>query len=163
MLPGRVVRITTGWQTVAALSDLLEVKMGSAQAGFVIGWKIVQSSLEGITSIPKYKIGCKRLTGSFTSGSGGGTATVVKNQSGDASHGLATIERNNTTQAVVGSGTLEDFDPDVLNESAGAIEAAYLPECMPALGPSEAFVLSFEEAPTSGTFCATLTLLITHG
>ena len=163
MLPGRVVRITTDWQTCAAVQDLLEIKLGSAQAGFVLGWKIVQSSLEGTTSIPKHKIGAKRATGSFSSGSGGGTATVVKNQSGDASHGLTTIERNNTTQATAGTGTLENMDPDVMNESAGAIEAAYIPEAMPAVGPAEAFILSFDEAPTSGTYCATVTLLITHG
>lgn len=164
MRPGRIVICDTGWQTVAAVQDLLEIKLGTAQAGYVLQAKVMQSSIEGVTAIAKDKVSVKRATGSFTSGSGGGTATIVKGQSGDASHGLATTERNNTTQAVVGTGTLDELDPDVINESGGVLELTYIPELAPPIGPSEAVLLSLEEAPSAScTMRAVLKLLITHG
>ena len=161
---GRIVIVDTDWQTVAEVRDFLEVKLGTAQAGYLLQAKVMQSTLEGTTSIPKHRIHVKRGTGSFTSGSGGSTAVVVKGQSGDPAHGLATIERNNTTQASAGSGTLEVIDPDVFNESGGVLELTYTPELSAPVGPSEAIILSVDnEAPASGSYRATLKFLITHG
>lgn len=158
---GRIVHIDTGYQTVSAVQDLIEAKLGSGQAGYVIGWKIFQSSIETTTSLPKYKVALKRAAGAFTSGSGGGSATATKGQSGDAAHGLATTERNNTTQA--SGGTIEEVDGDILNEASGAIDVKYIPEEWRPIGPSEAAILSIDEAPASQTMRAILTLLITHG
>ena len=162
---GRLVIIDTGYQTVGtAVQDLLEVKLGTAQAGFVIGVRVMQSSEEASTEAEEVQINLKRATGSFTSGSGGGTATVVKGQSGDAAHGLATNERNNTTQAVVGTGTLDVWEPGVFNVLAGEWEFSPTPEQMLPLGPSEAIIVSMDEAVADAmTARAVVKLLITHG
>lgn len=161
---GRLIYCDTDWQTVAAVQDLLEIKLGSTQAGFVTGWKIMQSSLEGTSSVYKDKISLKRATGSYTSGSGGGAPTIVKGMSNDPAHGLALVERNNTTQALVGSGTLDVIDADAFNESSGVLDMTYIPEEWKPIGPSEAVILALDEAPSaSGTFRAVLRIMITHG
>jgi hypothetical protein len=161
---GRIVIIDTGWQSVSVVQDLLEVKLGSAQAGFLHGVYIMQSSEEASSEAEQLKIALKRATGSFTSGSGGGTADVRKGQSGDASHGLATNERNNTTQAVAGSGTLEEVDAGAFAVLAGEWEKTYTPELRYPFGPSEAVLLSLEEAPADAmTLRAIMKLEITHG
>lgn len=163
-MQGRLVYCDTDWQTVSAVQDLLEIKLGTAQAGFVTGWKIMQSSLEGTSSVVKDKISLKRATGSFTSGSGGGSATIILGSSIDPAHGLATVERNNTTQAVVGTGTLNVIDADAFNESSGVLDVQYIPEEWKPIGPSEAAILSLDEAPSaSGTFRAFMRILLTHG
>src|SRR5262245_8410245 len=130
---GRLIVLDTGYQTVSAAQDLLEIKLASTQAGFVLRAKVMQSSEESSTEAEELQINLKRASGSFTSGSGGGTATVVKGQTGDPSHGLSTIERNNTSQAAAGSGALEVYEPGVLNVLAGEWEWAATPETMMAL------------------------------
>ncbi len=161
---GRLVIIDTGYQTVSAVQDLLEVKLGSSQAGFVLRAKIMQSSDESATEAEEIQVNVKRATGSYTAGSGGSTATVVKGMSGNASDGLATKNRNNTTQAVAGSGTLEVLEPGVFNVLAGEWEFAGTPELNFPIGPSEAVILGLDEAPTDAlTLRATINLLITHG
>jgi hypothetical protein len=161
---GRLVIIDTGYQTVSAVQDLLEVKLGTAQAGFFLRARIMQSSEEASTEAEELQVNLKRATGSFTTGSGGGTATVVKGQSGDPAHGLATIKRNDITQAVVGTGTLDVIEPGVFNVLAGEWESPATPEMMYPLGPSEAIILSLDEAPADAiTMRALINLLITHG
>jgi hypothetical protein len=145
---GRIVILDTGYQTVSAVQDFFEIKAASTQTFLVHRAKIMQSSDEAASEAELLQVNIKRAAGSFTSGSGGGTATVVKNNSGDASHGLTTIERNNTTQAVVGSGTLEVLEPGVFNVIAGEWEFAQIPELRFVLGPSEAVIFSLDEVPS---------------
>jgi hypothetical protein len=144
---GRIIKIDTGWQTVSVVQDFLEVKLGTAQAAILHRAKIMQSNKEAAVDAANLQVSLQRATGSFTSGSGGGTATIVKGQSADAAHGLATIERNNTTQAVIGTGTLDELEPGVWNILAGEWEFCPIPELRFPLGPSEAFILSLLEAP----------------
>lgn len=161
---GRVIILDTGYQTVSAAQDLLEIKLGTAQAGFLLRAKIMQSSDESSSEAEELQVAVKRATGSFDSGSGGSSATVVKGQTGDASHGLATIERNNTTQAGAGTGTLEVMEPGVFNVLAGEWEFTPTVELSYPFGPSEAVILSLDEAPADAlTLRAILTILITHG
>jgi hypothetical protein len=163
---GRIVHIDTGYQTVSAVQDLLEVKLATTQAGFLHSAIVMQSSDEASNEAEELKISVKRATGSFTSGSAGGSATVVKGQSGDAAHGLTTIERNNTTQAVIGTGTLDEIGMmcGAFAVLSGEWERTPTPELRPPIGPSEAIILSLEEAPTDAlTLRAILVIEITHG
>lgn len=161
---GRLVICDTGYQTVSAVQDLLEIKLGTAQAGFVLRAKIMQSSDEASSEAEELQVNLKRASGSFTSGSGGGSATIVKGQTADAANGLATTERNNTTQAVVGTGALDTLEAGVFNVLAGEWEYAGTPETMYPIGPSEAAILSLDEAPADAlTLRAVMTILITHG
>ena len=173
MIRGRIVLIDTGWQTVAAVQDLLEITLGSGQSGYVIGWKVLQSSIETITDIKKHQIELKKAYSTFTSGSGGSsvsgtsptgsTAGIGSISTGQAAHGLSNVERNNTTQAVVNTGVILAVDADVLNESSGALVVDYIPEAWRPFGPSETILLSLTEAPSSCTMRAIVTLLISHG
>ena len=146
---GRTVDIDTGYQTVSAVQDLLEVKAGTAQTFLVHSLLVFQSSDEASAEAELLKVSLKRATGSFTSGSGGGTATVEEGGSIDPAHGLATVERNNTTQAVVGTGTLVEVPRGcgAFNVVAGEWERTFTPELRVPFGPSEAAILSLEEAP----------------
>jgi hypothetical protein len=168
-----MIEIDTGWQTVAAIQDLLEITLGSTQAGYVTGWKIMQSSIETITDIKKHRVQLKRASSTFTSGSGGsavsGTAPVdatggiASISSGQSAHGLSNVERNNTTQAVVSTGVMLAVDADAINESAGVLDVSYIPEEWRPFGPSETIILSLDEAPASCTMRALVKLLLTHG
>lgn len=171
---GRLVEIDTGWQTVSAVQDLLEVLLGSGQAGYCVGWKIMQSSIETITNIAKYQIELLKATSTFTSGSGGtdisaalspiaATGGVASVSTSQAAHGLAGVERNNTTVAVVNTGTLKAVDADSFNEASGVLDVSYTPEEWRPFGPSEAVILRLAETPASCTMRALLRLLITHG
>lgn len=161
---GRIVIVDTGWQTVSAAQDLLEVLLGSGQAGFLLRAKIQQSSEEASTEAEELQVAIKRASGSYTSGSGGSTATVVKGQTGQAADGLAGKERNNTTQAVVGTGALDVLEAGAFNVLAGEWEFCATPELAFPIGPSEAVILSCDEAPADSiTMRATIQLLMTHG
>lgn len=161
---GRIVTFDTGWQSVSAVQDLFELKLAATQAGFLHSCRIMQSTEEAASEAEQLKISVKRATGSFTSGSGGGTAAVVKGQSGDPAHGLSTIERNNTTQASAGSGTLEEIDSGSFAVLSGEWERTYTPELRKPIGPSEAVLLSLEETPADAiTMRAYIDLEITHG
>ena len=146
---GRIIHLDTGYQTVSAVQDLAEIKAGTGQAFVVHSLKVMQSSDEASSEAEQLKISVKRATGSFTSGSGGGSLTVVLHNKADAAHGLATVERNNTTQAVVATGTLEELGGlcGVFNVLAGEWECTPTPELRPPFGPSECLLLSLEEAP----------------
>lgn len=146
---GRIVHVDTGYQTVSAVQDFLEIKADTDQTFVLHSLMIMQSSDETSAEAELLKISTKRLTGSFTSGSGGGSATIVLNNKADAAHSLATIERNNTTQAGIGTGTLEELGGlcGVFNVLAGEWERTLIPELRPVFGPSEALIFSLEETP----------------
>jgi hypothetical protein len=145
---GRLLKIDTGYQEVTAVQDLLEVLLGSEQAGYLLRAKVMQSSDEPSADAELLQVNLKRASGSYTSGSGGGSATVVLGRVADAAHGLAGAERNNTTRALIGTGALDVIEPGVFNVLAGEWEFAATPETMYPIGPSQAVILSLDEAPT---------------
>lgn len=146
-MPGRMVELDTGYQSVSVVQDLAEIKLGTGQFGVVHSVILMVSSDEG-DAAENLQVNCKRGVG-FTSGSGGGSLTTFKGLTGDAAHGLATVERNNTTQAVAGGGTLENIPHacGVLAVLAGEWERTFTPELRPQLLASEALVVSLDEAP----------------
>lgn len=144
---GRIIILDTGEQSVTAVQDFLEIKADTDQAFCIHRWKVFQRSDATAAEAELLAVNLKRATGSFTSGSGGSSATVVQQNKADAGHSLATIERNNTTQAVVSTGTLETLDPAVWNVIAGELETVYTPELRPVFGPSEAAILSLDSTP----------------
>lgn len=144
---GRIIEFDTGYQTVSAVQDLLELLLGTTQSAVLHSARIMQSSEEASTEAEELKVSIKRGAAN-TSGSGGGTATVVKySSSTDQAHGLAGIERNNTTQAIAGGGALEELWPGVFNVLAGEWEFTPTPELRPRFGLSEACILSLDEIP----------------
>jgi hypothetical protein len=158
------VHLDTGYIAVSAAQDLVEIKLGASQAGLVHSVLLMQSSEEDTTA-EMLQVNAQRASGSFTSGSGGGSLTVIKGQTGDPSHGLATVERNNTTQAAAGSGTLEPLPglSGVFNVLSGEWERTLTPELRPPLGPSEALVISIPAPDDSTTIRCVVVLEIIVG
>lgn len=161
---GRMVDVDTGYQTVLVAQDLLEILLGSSQAALVHSIKVYQSSDFLASEAELLQVTAKRAYGSYTSGSVGGTPTVFKYNKDDAAHGM-TVKRNNTTQAVAGTGTLEDIPhlSDVLNVISGTLEITPTPELRQPLGPSQALILSVPAPIDALTMRAVVSLEILVG
>jgi len=144
---GRIVVADTGYQTVSAVQDFVELLTASTQAILIHSVRIMQSSDEASTEAELLQINLKRASGSYTSGSSGSSLTMVLNNLADAAHGLTGVERNNTSQAVAGSGVLSTIVSGCFNVIAGEWEYTPTPELRPVLGPSQAFIVSLDEAP----------------
>jgi len=130
--------------TVTALQDLFELIAPADAILEVIRWRITQEESE---TSEQLGFATKQAVGAYTSGSGGGTITPAKTMTGDPASG-STAERNNTTEAVAGSGsltTLERYGENVLNGT----EIIYLPEERPIVSPTDAFIIGLMVAPTS--------------
>lgn len=93
---------TTGFQTVSAAQDLIEIVAPSDAVVLLYEIHIGQSS-DGASSDSEM-LQTSVIRAHSTSGSGGGSATVTPVETGQAAAG-GTYERNNTTQATGGSPT----------------------------------------------------------
>lgn len=145
---GRIVKIDTGYQTVSVAQDLLEVLLAAGQCAVLHRVKVMQSSDESSSEAELLQVNVSRASGSYTSGSGGSTATVTKySSSSQADDGLSAAERNNTTQASAGSGAIDNLEPGAFNVLAGEWEFCPVPEMRPAFAAAQAVVVSLDEAP----------------
>lgn len=126
-----------GVASPAAAFDAFEIKATSA-IGFVLHEIVLAQSSD--TDSEQLGVTIKRAAGSYTSGSGGGTPTPAKMNSAGAAAAI-TAETMNTTQALVGTGTLTVLMSDAWNVLSGW---HYLPtpECRPTFAVSEACVVS---------------------
>lgn len=126
-----------GTASPAAAFDAFELK-ASSTVGFVLHEVVIAQSSD--TDSEMLGVAIKRATGSYTSGSGGGTPTPVKMANLGAA-AVVTAETMNTTQAAAGSGALTTILPDAFNVLSGW---HYLPtpECRPSFAATEACVIS---------------------
>ena len=157
---GRFYTIETGFQTVSAAQDLLEIQLPSSVVAILHSIAIDQSSDVSSADAKKQQILLKRGIGA-TSGSGGGSATISKHQTGDASSGL-TAERNNTSQAVAGGGSLATVGSFVWDVLAG-LEHTPIPELRMAFSPSEYIVLATDAPADAVTANARIVLELLGG
>lgn len=88
-----------------AAIDVFELLAASGKPLVLISFEIGQPTEIGDTQEEQLLLIMKRASGSFTSGSGGGTSTARPLTPNDTAAG-ATIETGNTTQVAVGSGAL---------------------------------------------------------
>lgn len=147
---GRVYYLTTGEQSVSAAQDLLEITAGTRC--FVVHKVLI--SVDEATAIERLLVTIKRATSGFTSGSGGGSATETKGNTSDTASGL-TSERNNTTQAVAGGGSLETITQFHLNTFM-PFEWYPPPDApMPIMQGSQAFIVSIEAPGAAENICCT--------
>ena len=133
---GRIYYVSTDFQTVSAAQDLLEIVNASTKCLILHGYTIMQSS---DTDAELLQLLFKRGIGS-TSGSGGGSPTIKKRQTGDSANAF-TAERNNTTQAVAGGGSLDTIYTDGFNVLGGG-EKFWIPEDRPVFAPSEVLIIA---------------------
>lgn len=114
-----------------------------------------QSTEAGDAEAEMLNVVFKRATGSFTSGSGGSSPTLTPKNQGQVA-ASATLEANNTTIAVVGSGTLTEFWTEAFNVQAG-YQHLPIPENRFILSPSTALIVTMSSTPAdSVTFNATI-------
>lgn len=112
MSGGRIYAVTTGFQAVAAIQDLFEIKCPANTVLRLLTLHLGQSSDAGDTEAEQLQVLLKWGTGTFTSGSGGAAVTPVQIQREITKASGMTVERNNTTQAVAGTGAVTTFWAD---------------------------------------------------
>lgn len=115
---GRFYSASFSAVSVSAAVDVFEVLASTGKPFFLHEIVLSQSSDYGDSQAEGLSILIKRATGSYTSGSGGSTATPAKHATNDASAG-PTAETNNTTQASAGSGALTTIRCEAFNVQAG--------------------------------------------
>jgi hypothetical protein len=89
--------------SVSAAQDLFELQ---APADATVVVRRITVTNETSETSEQLAIAVKRGEGTITSGSGGGTVTPVPMSKGDPAFG-GTVERNNTTKAVAGTGAIK--------------------------------------------------------
>jgi hypothetical protein len=104
--------VTTGFQTVSAVQDLIEI-VAPADAVVVIHEVHISQSSDGASSDSEM-LQTTVVRGLTVSGSGGGSATVTPVETGQPAAG-GTYERNNTTQATTSGVTVLASAFNVLN------------------------------------------------
>lgn len=105
-MAGRYYRAVFDEVAVSAQQDFFEVLAATGKLIEVVEFGLSQSTELGDAAEEQLHIKETRGIGTVTSGSGGSTATPQPEDDGDSACG-ATVEINNTTKMVVGTGTLE--------------------------------------------------------
>ncbi len=143
---GRIYYVQTGAVSVSAAQDLLEIVSGTDKTVLLHSINVSQEDLTGDEMI---QCAIKRATGAFTSGSGGSSGTVTQQSHGDAANSL-TVERNNTTQAVAGSGALDTLWTEYWYAMAGFRWRPEPGQRPPEIQATDAFIVSID-APSGPT------------
>lgn len=135
--------LETGFQTLtgAQAYDLLEIPVPATCAIKIHSLQVDQSSDATSTEAERLQLFLKKGIGA-TSGSGGtGSLTPTKRSTGAPTCPITTAERNNTTQATAGGGSLTTLESWIWDVLAG-FECTYTPELQQEFSPSEMIVLS---------------------
>ena len=131
---------------VTAQQDFFEVKASASASVLVHGFVLSQSTELGDAQEEMLQLTTNRGSGTVTSGSGGGSATISRRRRGDPAFGGA-VEINNTTKLAVGTGTL-DTDLEVFNWNERVpFMFWYPPEARPMILPGEYWTLELETTP----------------
>lgn len=151
---GRFYSASFSATSVSAAVDCFEILAATGKPFILHEVVLSQSSDYGDSAAEGLSVLIKRATGSYTSGSGGSTATPAKHATNDAAAG-PTAETNNTTQASAGSGALTTIRAEAFNVQAGY---QYLPppEQRLAFLPSEACVISLTAPADAITLSGTV-------
>lgn len=129
---------------VSAAQDFFELVCPADAVIVIHSIRIGQSSDFGDSAAEGLEVAFKRGVGS-TSGSGGSTPAKNALETGFAASG-ATLEANNTTQAVAGGGSLTEILHDVFNVQIGFLYQP-VPEERIVLSPGDEFYVSLDSAP----------------
>lgn len=140
---------------VTAIQDLWEILSPSDAIIVIHSFSVGQNSDVGDSAEEILNLIGTRGVGSVTSGSGGSTPAKSPIQDGSVASG-ATVEANNTTQMVVGSGTLENLFS--LNWNIRVpFEKIWTPEERPIISPANRIAIELSAPADSITFQSTIT------
>lgn len=129
---------------VTALQDLFEISTPTDVVTVIHEIHVTQSSDAGDAQSEQLRFQILRGIGS-TSGSGGTTETPQKQETGFGASG-ATVEVNNTTQAVTGGGSLTALFEECANIHVGW-HYVPVPEARFAFSPGEEILIALPAAP----------------
>jgi hypothetical protein len=129
---------------VAATQDLFELL---APADATVRIHRIQVDDDNSETSERLTIRFVRGEGTVTSGSGGSVATAVPTSKGDAAFG-GTVETNNTTKMVVGTGALKTLQRSAFDILAG-FDWHPTPEERIDISPSDRMTVELVTAPAS--------------
>ena len=129
---------------VAAAQDFFEVL---AAAGSVIVIHEINIGVHDAVTDEELRVRLVHGAGSVTSGSGGSTPTARPLAVGDAAAG-ATVEANNTTKMVVGTGALTTIKADAFSTASGWLWVP-TPECRPTIKGGNRMTVELVAAPAA--------------
>ena len=145
-MPGRLYTLETGHVAMTVAQDLLEIPVPATCVVVIHSIQIDQGTEEAASEAEKLQISLKKGIGA-TSGSGGtGSLTPAKRSTGSPTCPISSAERNNTTQASAGGGSLTTLERWIWDVLAG-FEVTPTPELRHEFSPSELIVLALDEAP----------------
>ncbi len=153
----------TGFDNVAVTvaQDLIEILAPTDAIVEVPEIELSQSTEVGDAQEEQLRLRWRRGIGSVTSGSGGTTATPQPYEDGDAAFG-GTVEVNNTTKMVVGTGTIEDF-PEFTWNVRQEKRAIAVPPFLHCISPGNRLVLELIAAPVDSVSMSLRTVLVEKG
>lgn len=131
--------------SVTAAQDFFEIVAPSTGIIKIHEWAIGQNSDVGDAAEELLRVEEVRGDGTVTSGSGGSTVTPQPIDNGDGA-ASATVEANNTTRMVVGTGVLDELQQYTWNVRV-MLEKIYAPEVRPVIAPSDRWTLSLDDTP----------------
>lgn len=131
--------------SVTAAQDIFEILAATARPILIHGWSLFQTSDVGDAAEEILRIETVRGVGTVTSGSGGTTPTAQPLNDGDAAVS-ATVEANNTTRMVVGTGALDTLEEHGWNVRVPWVHF-YTPELRSRIAPADRWTLSLPVAP----------------
>ena len=141
---------------VTAQQDFFEIAAPADAIVVVHEWELSQSSEVGDAMEEGLAIRVVRGAGAVTSGSGGTTPTAQAIEDGDAAFG-GTVEANNTTKMVAGSGALDQLAAYNWNIRV-PFQKIYTPETRPVISPSNRLTIELGTTPADSiTVSGTIT------
>jgi hypothetical protein len=142
----RMYTISFSAVAITAVQDLFEITVGTNQVAELHQIILSQTSDPASADAEILRLTIKRGQSTITSGSGGSTPTVQKADPGDANSSL-TAEANNTTRAVINTGTLDIVHEDAWQEISGAFNYLPPPTGRHWFGPGDRIIFGLETAP----------------
>jgi len=142
---GRLYTATFKSIAVTAAQDLFEIAGPTDAVTVIHEWGLFQTTELGDAAEEQLLLTTNRGVGTVTSGSGGATVTPQPISDGDPAYG-GTVERNNTTQMAVGTGTLEELEVLAYNVRV-PFQRIYTPETRPVISPGNRWTLELESTP----------------
>lgn len=153
---GRMYHGQVSAVAVTAAQDIFELLAPSDAVLVVHSWSVFQTSDTGDAAEELLRLETVRGVGSVTSGSGGTTVTTQPLSDGDPATG-ATLEANNTTRMVVGTGSLDTLEQYGWNVRI-PMQTIYTPETRPVVSPGNRWTLALPSAPADSL---TLSAMVT--
>jgi len=137
---------------ITAAQDLFEILCASTGIIEIHAVELGQTSDVGDAAEEILELEFVRGDGTVTSGSGGSTVTPQPKDNGDSAP-AATVEANNTTRMVVGTGVLDPQGKETWNVRI-PYSKIWTPELRPLITPGDRWTFSLNDAPGDSLTCS---------